>query len=216
MDGLQKAHIGEQVAFDFVLTDAGGAFVSPTGVADYLVATVGVERREVEPDLGGHFAFAHHFKAVKPGERVRVTAEAYRERGRRDFVQSLGREAVGHWIASENRRDEPDQRIASDAVDLEFYQAVVDLLVEGTGDDLDLETGVMRFRKLDGRVVAVYATRSGRPGFELSERSATGRFRVMFQPDAAMLNPSGPTEVEFSIQDRAGRRVAASATLPTP
>jgi len=221
MDSVQAAHVGEEVAFDFVLTDATGAFLAPTGVADYVIATIGGQRQAVETDLGGHFVFSHHFKASKPGDRVRVTTEAFRERGRRDFIQVLGEvpgraQAVGRWIASESSRDEPDQRIASDAVDLEFYQAVVDLPVSGTGDDLDLDTGVMRFRKLDGRVVAVYAMRPGRPGFVLSERSAAGGFRVTFQPDASMLNPSGSTEVEFSIQDRAGRRVTASATLPTP
>jgi hypothetical protein len=211
MDGKQLAHVGEQVAFDFVLTDAGGAFIRPHGIADYVVATVGDERLEVEADLDGHFAFSRVFKTDKAGQHVRVAAEAFRERGRRDFVQGLGR-----WAASEDGRDEPDQRIASDAVDLEFYQAAVDLPVEGTGDDLDLDTGVLRFRKLDGRTVAVHACRPGRSGFELQEGLGSGGFRVRFQPDAAMLNPSGSTDVEFSIQDRSGRRVTASMTLLTP
>lgn len=217
MDAVQKAHVGEEVAFDFVLTDATGAFVNPTGVADYVVATIGADRHEVEPDLGGHFVFTHRFKGVRPGERVRVTADAYRERGRRDFVLAMGRNPeVGRWIASERAGDEPDQRIVSDSVDLEFYQAVVDMPVDGTGDDLDLETGVMRLRKLDGRVVAVYAGRPGRPGFELNERAASGGFRVTFQPEASMLNSSGFTDVEFSIRDRVGRRLSASTQLPTP
>lgn len=211
MDGAQRAHVGEAVAFDFVLTDGGGAFVSPTGVVDYVVATLGSEREEVEADPGGHFVFSHTFKTLKPGDRVRVTAEAFRERGRRDFVRVLGR-----WVGPEISHDQPDQRIAGDVVDLEFYQTVVDLPVDGTGDEMDRETGVMRFRRLDGRAFAVYADRPGRPGFEFREGSTAGSFRVTFQPDAAMLNPNGTTDVEFSIQDRAGRRVTASARAPTP
>ena len=42
MDPRQPAHIGEEVQFDFVLTDGWGTFVEPTGRADYCVVTVWV------------------------------------------------------------------------------------------------------------------------------------------------------------------------------
>ena len=211
MDGTQAAHVGENVRFDFVLTDTLGAFVSPAGAADYAVVTIDEGRREIEPDSQGHFSLEHRLTQSKEGDRVRVRAEAVRQNGRRDYMQVQGR-----WLRSESERNEPDRSVAGDSVDLLVYQSAVELHLDGTGDELDLETGVLRLRKLDGTMHTVYADRPGPKGFSLAGPDRSGKITVTFSPDGDMVNPTGTTDAEFSIQDRSGRRIAGVQRIKTP
>lgn len=207
----QKAHVGEEVLFDFVLTDPLGRFLMPEHVADYAVLTIGEDRVETESDPSGHFAFSYKIAKTRPGEKIRIRSAAFRQLGRRDYMKVQNR-----WLKAESPADESDRIIAEDTLNLEVYQAVVDLTLDGSADELDAESGVLRFRRLDGKTARVYVSRAGRRGFELSGPDQAGGYRVTFRPEGADLNPTGTTDVELTIDDRGGRRHSASMVLPTP
>ena len=207
----QSAHVGEQVHFDFVLTDWRGRFVGPTGLADYCVAMIGGERVEAEPDGNGHFQFSYILDRVRAGEELKVTATAFEQLDSRDFMY------VGtQWLKADSPYARPDHRIAGDAVLLTVYQSTVDLRIPRPADDLDPESGVLRFQCLDGGCDPVYWDRPGRPGFRIGGPGADGYYRVEYQPTGGQLNPTGTTDVEFTAYDFGGQRHVVTQTLNTP
>ncbi len=197
--------------FDFVLEDVFHRLVSPVGLADYCVAQIGGERIEAAPDEKGHFAFSHRFEAVQPDEKIKVRATAYQQRGERDFMM-----VRGQWLQADSPYAQPDRKIAGDSLKLAIYRAMVDLRMPRPPDDLDLETGVMRFRRLDGTVAPVYIDRPGRPGFVVTGPEPDGYYRITYAPKAEELNPTGTTEVVFTIHDAAGQPHTVSTELDTP
>lgn len=207
----QMVHVGETVRFDFVLTDALGRLVQPTGLADYCVSYISGQRLEASPDITGHFGFAHTFDDVRPGQTVTVKTTAYRQRGQRDFMNIRGK-----WYQSDSPYELPDKKVGSGSIRLEVYAAPVELTIPQPPDDLDLETGVMRIRRGDGATTSVYIDRPGRPGFTITGPEPAGRYQVRYLPWGDELNASGSTEVEFTIYDRAGQAHYAAVTLETP
>ena len=213
----QMAHVGENVQFDFVLTDFWGRFVAPTRLADYCVAMIGSERAEAEPDERGHFRFSYALDRARPGEKVPVTATAYQQRGSRDHMKIRGQ-----WLTADSPYAEPDRKIAADSIQLTIYQTKVEMKIVRPADDLDPESGVLRFHRLDGAAAPVYTgtpvyiDKPGRPGFRLDGPEPNGYYRVEYQPTGAQLNPTGTTEVEFSVYDLGGHRHVVSQTLSTP
>ncbi|MFH1111097.1 MAG: hypothetical protein V1790_18160 [Planctomycetota bacterium] len=214
----QPAHVGETVQFDFVLTDWLGRFVAPTGLADYCVAIpsrlrtgIGDERIETEPDAKGHFRFSYTVDRVRAGEKIKVTATAYQQRGSRDQMK-----VRGQWLTADSPYAEPDRKIAGDAIQLTIYQTKVEMKIVRPADDLDPESGVLRLQRLDGTGVPVYIDKPGRPGFRLDGPEPNGYYRVEYQPTGEQLNPTGTTEVEFSVYDLGGQRHVVSQTLSTP
>ncbi len=213
----QMAHVGEMVQFDFVLTDFWGRFVAPTGLADYCVAMIGSERTEAEPDERGHFRFSYALDRARPGEKVPVTATAYQQRGSRDHMKIRGQ-----WLTADSPYAEPDRKIAGDSIELTIYQTKVEMKIVRPADDLDPESGVLRLQRLDGTAAPVYTgtpvyiDKPGRPGFRLDGPEPNGYYRVEYQPAGEQLNPTGTTEVEFSVYDLGGQRHVVSQTLSTP
>ena len=214
----QMAHVGETVQFDFVLTDFWGRFVAPTGLADYCVAIpsqlrtgIGNERIETEPDAKGHFRFSYALDRARPGEKVPVTATAYQQRGSRDQMKIRGQ-----WLTADSPYAEPDRKIAGDSIQLTIYQTKVEMKIVRPADDLDPESGVLRLHRLDGTGTPVYMDKPGRPGFRLDGPEPNGYYRVEYQPTGEQLNPTGTTEVEFSVYDLGGQRHVVSQTLNTP
>ena len=216
--GKQMAHVGETVQFDFVLTDFWGRFVAPTGLADYCVAIpsglrtgIGSERTEAEPDERGHFRFSYALDRARPGEKVPVTATAYQQRGSRDHMK-----VRGQWLTADSPYAEPDRKVAGDSIQLTIYQTKVEMKIVRPADDLDPESGVLRLQRLDGIGPPVYMDKPGRPGFRLDGPEPNGYYRVEYQPTGEQLNPTGTTEVEFSVYDLGGQRHVVSQTLSTP
>jgi hypothetical protein len=213
----QMAHVGETVQFDFVLTDIWGRFVAPTGLADYCVAMIGSERAEAEPDERGHFRFSYALDRARPGEKVPVTATAYQQRGSRDHMKIRGQ-----WLTADSPYAEPDRKIAGDSIQLTIYQTKVEMKIVRPADDLDPESGVLRLQRGDGTAAPVYTgtpvyiDKPGRPGFRLDGPEPNGYYRVEYQPTGEQLNPTGTTEVEFSVYDLGGQRHVVSQTLSTP
>lgn len=214
----QSAHVGEQVHFDFVLTDWRGRFVGPTGIADYCVAIpsrlrtgIGEERIEVEPDAKGHFRFSYPLDRVRAGEKLKVTATAFQQCDSRDFMKIGGR-----WLKADSPYAQPDRKVAGDTVQLTIYQTTVDLKIARPADDLDPESGVLRFRCIDGGGGPVYIDKPGRPGFKIGGPEPDGYYRVEYLPTGSQLNPTGTTDVEFTIHDLGGQRHVVSQTLSTP
>jgi len=214
----QSAHVGETVHFDFVLTDWRGRFVSPTGIADYCVASssrlrtvIGDERLEAEPDAKGHFRFSYTLDRVRAGEKLKVTATAFQQRDSRDFMKVGDR-----WLQADSPYAQPDRKVAADAVQLTIYQTAVDIKIARPADDLDPESGVLRFHCMDGGGMPVYLDKPGRPGFRISGPETDGYYRVEYLPTGSQLNPTGTTEVEFTIHDLGGKRHVVSQTLSTP
>ena len=204
-------HVGEVVEFDMVLQDGYRHFVSPFGLADYCAAQIGPERVEVVADVAGHFVFSYRFDGVEPGERITVRASAYRQRGERDFMK-----VRGQWLHADSPYAQPDQRIAGNTIDLLAYRTTVELRMPRPPDDLDPETGVLRFRRLDGTTTPVYVDRPSLPGFSLEGPEPDGYYRVRYHPRAEELNSTGTTEAVFTIYDTVGRRHTLSTVLETP
>lgn len=208
----QQVHVGEEVQFDFVLQNAAGRLVQPFGLADYCASIIGDERIEAEADPVGHFQFSHLFDDVPPGATVKVTTTAYQQRGGRDFMRIRGT-----WLPSDSPFNERDRKVATEAsLILTVYQASIDLTFAAGDEDLDPETGVLRIRKSDGSMTAIYEDRPGRPGFTLTGPDADGRYHVHYDPNGRQLNPTGTTDVTFVIYDRAGQVHEASAAIDTP
>lgn len=207
----QMVHVGETVQFDFVLVDHARRFVHPLGLADYCVITIGTSRMEADPDLAGHFQLAHTFDDAAPGQAIEVRTGAYRQRGGRDFMKVNGR-----WVQIDNPFDQPDQKVAGDAIMLTVYETSVELILARPSVGLDLESGVLRVRRTDGSMTSVYIDRPHRPGFMISGPEPDGSYRIRYQPKGRELNPVGTTEVEFVIYDVAGRPYRVSSTIDTP
>jgi len=207
----QMAHVGEQVQFDFVLTDWRGRFVGPTGIADYCVALIGDERVEAEPDAKGHFRFSYPLDRVHDGEKIKVTATAFQQCDSRDFMKIGGR-----WLKADSPYAQPDRKVAGDTVQLTLYQTALDMKIARPADDLDPESGVLRFQCVDGGGGPVYIDKPGRPGFTIGDPEPDGYYHVQYSPTGGQLNPTGATDVEFTIHDIGGQRHVVSQTLNTP
>ncbi len=207
----QSAHVGEQVVFDFVLTDWLGGFISPRGVADYCVAMIGDERIEAEADEKGHFRFSATADEARVGKKLKVTATAYLQQDSRDYMKVGGR-----WLKADSPSARLDQKVAQDVMELIIYQATVAMKIARPADDLDVQSGVLRFQRFDGAASPVYVDKPGRPGFRIVGPDSDGYYRVEYRPTGAELNPTGTTDVEFSVYDFSGRRHATVQTLKTP
>jgi hypothetical protein len=207
----QEVHVGETVEFDFVLHDGMNHFVSPGGVADYCVATIGETRTEAIADPTGHFNFSHTFKGVAAGDVVEVRVDAFRQRGGKDYVQ-IG----GQWLATQTYSHDPDARVAGGSVRLTAYQSVVDFRLPRPADDFDPETGVLRLRRPDGVTKSIYLNRPMRRGFILEGPEPAGYYRVTYQPRGDEVATTGKTDVTFTIYDVAGQRHVERLELDTP
>ncbi len=207
----QAVHVGEEVAFDFVLSDSRNQLVSPTGLADYCATMVGAQRIEAEPDAYGHFAFRHRFDHVRDGDVIEVRSEAFQQFGSRDFVR-VGQQ----WLETDSPYSVADKKVAGDSIRLTIYQSQVNMQMARPPDDLDPATGVLRFRKADGSSSAVYIDRPGRPGFVVEGPDESGLYRIRYSPSAGELNKSETTEAEWTVYDLSGRRHTVTQTLETP
>ena len=204
-------HVGEKVEFDFVLQNWRGQRVQPLGLADYCVGIVGDERIEAEPNMYGQFRFAHTFADVHPGQKIKVKATAYSQRGGQDYMKIRGQ-----WIHSDSPYDETDRKFVGDSIILEVYEAPIELTLVCPPDDLNPETGVLRIRRQDETTTVVLPERRSKPGFVMTGPEPDGYYRIRYVPGGDELNPTGTTEVEFVIEDVTGHRHEARATLDTP
>ena len=211
-DNHQQAHVGEQVRFSFILIDPLlNRLVDPYGYADYCMATVGEHRIQCEPDLGGRFRFEHQLTGAEPGHTIKVTASAYRQYGRRDFMR------VGDtWLRGESRFDEPDRRFRSDSLSLHVYQSQVRVRLPASQAPFDFDSGDLRLIKDDGTVSPVYLDRAGRPGFTVEGPDQQGAYTIVYLPNGTELDSCGQTDVRFVVYDLAGQPHSVSGVIPTP
>ena len=213
----QRVHLGETVRFDFLLVDWLSNPIDPLGIADYCVVFIDGERIETEPDARGHFRFQYTFdhrhspNGLAAGDRLTVEATAYRQRARRDFMK-----VAGEWLTSESPYEIADSRVASASLTLEVYEAVIELTIDRPDFDLDPDSGVLRIRRRDGRVVSVYSDKPGRAGFLLTGPDVVGRYHVTYRPDGDELDPNGTTEVEFEVYDVSRTPHRTTTRIETP
>jgi len=208
----QQIHVGETVEFSFVLKKAlAKESVDASGIADYCVFSIGGDRVEAELDEAGVFKTEYKFAGVEDGQQVQVVATAYSTQDDRDFMQIAGK-----WLQTESPYNKPDRRIASASVLLNVYQGVVRFKLPKPEDAYDLGTAKMTFRCAGDRLVSVFEHRPPRNGFEISDENADGSRWVAYLPTGDQLNPTGTTDVEFSIYDVAGNRMTFTETLQTP
>lgn len=208
----QQVHVGETVEFSFVLKKAMSKdSIDAHGIADYCVFSIGGERVEAEIDEAGGFKTEFNFADAEDGRQVEVVASAYSTQDDRDFMQIAGK-----WLQTESPYNKPDRRIASASVLLNVYQSVVRFKLPKPEDAYDMGTGKLTFRCEGDRLVSVFEHRPPRNGFEISDENADGSRWVAYLPTGDQLNPSGTTDVEFSIYDVAGNRMTFTETLQTP
>ena len=211
MAGEQMGHVGETVEFNFVLVDGFRRFVHPQGLADYCVTLAGNDRIEANPDADGCFRFSIPFENVQPGDKIKLTTTAYRQRAGRDFMKLRGQ-----WLHSDSPYELADKKMANDSIVFTVYELPIEFTIAQPPDDFDAETGVLRIRRADGSSTSVYHDRTGRPGFTLSGPDPGGLYTVRYRPTGNQLNPTGTTEVEFAIYDRSGQPHRKSQTIETP
>ncbi len=211
MANRQMVHVGEEVEFQFVLVDVLRHFVHPMGLADYCVTLIGDERMETTPDVHGYFRFSYPFAEFQPGQKIKVTTKAYRQRGGRDFMKIRG-----HWLQSDSPYEIRDKKVAADSIVFTVYESLIEFTVVRPPDDLDPETGVIRIRRADGTTKSVYVDKPGRPGFVMSDPGPDGFHHVTYRPRGTELNPTGTTDVTLTIYDRSGQAHHAALTVETP
>jgi hypothetical protein len=211
-DNRQKAHVGEKVRFSFILINPlMDRPIDPYGYADYCMATVGEDRIQCEPDLGGRFRFEHQLADLEPGRTIQVKATVYRQYGSRDFMQ------VGEdWMRGESRFDEPDPKVRSDSLSLRIYQAEVEIKLPGGPAPFDFESGKLELVRSDGSISSVYLDRPKCRGFTVEGPDEHGAHTIRYLPQGTEVNPSGQTEARFAAYDLAGQRHTASTMVPTP
>ncbi len=212
IENQQQVHIGEVVDYSFILLYRTlGRPVDPYEYADYVVVTIGEERLQCEPDSAGRFRFSYRLAGIEPGEKVKVTATAYRQHGQRDFMK------IGDtWLRGDSPYDEPDRARESDTVTLKVYEAVVEIMLPEGQAPFDFESGKLEFIKHDGTIVPIYIDRPTRRGFTTVGPDRQGQHTIVYVPDGDQLNPSGVTEARFTVYDRAGHQHTAGVTIPTP
>lgn len=207
----QYAHRGEEVLFDFVISKPlAKRPLDPTGIADYCVLQIDDTRFVAQPDFDGHFRFSHTLRSGKPDTVMAATATAYRTMGRPDLPLT-----GGQWGEPAGPVDKPDEKVAADSVRLILYQARIVLELKETPSRLDFASGRMQIRKADSTTTSVYGDQPHRPGFRATG-SADGRYTVTYEPRGDEINPTGTTEIEFTVYDQAGSCHTVSATLDTP
>ena len=207
----QHAHVGEEVLFDFVLTrPMDRRPLDPVGIADYCVLQIGEARRIAKPDFDGHFRFSHTLTDQSAGSRIKAIATAYRAVGHQDLAAIAADSA-----ALDGAVDDVDQKQAADSVRLVIYQAKIDLTIPKTASPLDPASGRIQIRKADGSVTSVYQDRPNRRGFTITG-AADGGYTISYLPRGDELNPTGTTDIEFTVYDQNARRHALSQKLATP
>jgi hypothetical protein len=208
----QRIHVGETVEFSFVLKKTlGNDSIDAHGIADYCAFSIGGNRVEAEIDDTGGFKVEYTFADVEDGGQVEVVASAFSTQDDRDFMQIAGK-----WLQTESPYNKPDKRVAAASVLLTAYQSVVRFKLPKPEHAYDLGTGKMTFHCEGDRLISVFEHRPPRVGFEISEESADGSRWVAYLPTGDHLNPTGTTDVEFSIYDVAGNRLTFTDTLQTP
>ena len=207
----QMVHVGERVEFNFVLVDSFGRFVHPHRLADYSVTFFDNQRIESTPDVEGVFRFTIPFDRIRSGQKATVTTTAYRQMEGRDYVKIRGQ-----WLRSDSPYEIGDKVVASDSIVLTAYEVLIELRIARPPDDLAPDTGVLQLCRDDDTCTSVYIDLPDRPGFALTGAQPDGYYRVRYQPTGNDLNPSGTTDVRFTIHDRAGQPHHASMTIETP
>ncbi len=208
----QSIHVGETVEFSFVLKKPlSNDSIDAGGIADYCAFSIGGNRVEAELDETGGFKAEYTFSGVEDGAQIAVAASAFSTQDDRDFMQISGK-----WLQTESPYNKPDRRVASASVTLTVYQSIVRFKLPKPEDAYDLGTGKLTFRCAEDRLVSVFEHRPPRVGFEISDENADGSRWVAYLPTGDQLNPTGTTEVEFSIYDVAGNRMTFTDTIETP
>jgi hypothetical protein len=174
----QPAHVGERVKLSFVLKQAlANESMHAAGLADYCVFNLGGEKLDAEIDESGAFTTEYRFDNVTAGERVPISAIAYRQVGPRDRML-----IAGEWISNASPNNPSDDPIASAALSLDFYQTQVEIAVPVALDAIDPATAELRFKLREGEDVVVYVAHPPRPGFTLEARDEA-HCVVRYQPN---------------------------------
>jgi hypothetical protein len=181
------------------------------GQADYCSFEIGAERVETGLNDSGGFDATYTFDDVRAGDKVAVTASAYRTNGTRDRMK-----IAGDWMDNDSPYDERDKQVARATVHLIAYQRPIRFVLPKRADAFDFATAQLVIRRDDGRNSTVYQHRPPRQGFVVSPDDAGDGFQVAYLPTGDQLNPSGTTEVELSVYDQAGNRQVFTQTIDTP
>lgn len=208
----QQVHVGETVEFSFVLKKPmSDESIDARGLADYCAFTIGKDRVEAELDEAGGFKADYMFDGFESGAQIEVIADAFATQNDRDFMKISGK-----WLQTESPYNKPDKRVASGRMVLTAYQTVVRFKLPKPEHAYDMGTGKLTFRRSAGGNVSVFENRPPRTGFEISPENADGSRWVAYLPTGDQLNPTGTTDVEFTIYDVAGNRMTFTDTLETP
>lgn len=209
----QLVHVGERVGFSVVLVRSmrSKAPISPLGVADYCIASVGTDMIEADLDDDGHYRFAYDIVGRRSGEVIPVSAVLYRQRGRRDIMK-----VGGTWVQGDDPYDQTDHVVARASLRLIVYSSQLDLPVEHPQLDLEMAAGRMEIRKSDGLTTDIYYQRGGNRGFLYTDPDEKGAYHVTYQPRADELNKCGTTRIRFSTYDTAGNPHVTDALINTP
>ena len=137
--GVQDAHVGEELAFSFILRERFKRDrLALFGIADYAAVYILGDRIEAPAGIDHTFAFKYKLEGVEPGRTITATAEAFKIRGSRDYMKIRGR-----WQRSVSTVDDTDKQVARDSIKLRIYQSKVDFTVPASSTVLDWPTARM-------------------------------------------------------------------------
>ena len=172
---------------------------------------VGSDRVEADIDERGGFHAEYSIDRARPGETIRVSATAYRQREGRDYMK-----IAGSWLQNQSPNNKPDRKVVGASVKLFVYQSHIRFELPRSADEYDFSTAQMVIRRADGSHTVVYEHRPPRIGFTRTHREEGGGWWIDYSPSGDEVNPTGTTEVEFSIYDLAGNRHFFKKTIETP
>ncbi len=209
---VHTAHVGEKVGYSFILREPfKEGRLSLWGLADYAALSILDARVEAEPNIESRFEFEHVLPELHGKRTVTVLAEAFKIRGRKDYLELRGR-----WMMTQDPTDLPDERVAKDAIKLRTYQSEIDYTFDKPIAPLDWSGARLLITRRDGKGSTVFMDRAGRAGFTKNGPDHRGRYRIQYYPKAEQVNKTGTTAAALHVWDVNGQQHTYQFEFDTP
>ena len=193
-------HAGETAKFRITVTPDS---------ADYVVASLNGEMLVLPKVAPGQFAFSRKFRQSWRDKTLRVRARAYRQVGRRDFI-----ERRGSVTRTRTQGDQPDQLVGSSSMAVVCYQSKISIRLDTSGGAPDMSNAQLEIYGPDKKVTRVMFGEPGHVGFVVLGPTAIGNDYVIFyEPQHHQVRQSGRTRV---VLKDPGKGIAREVSINTP
>ena len=196
-------HVGETAQFRVT--------VEPD-IADYVVLEINGEAHLLNRVATGQYAFSKHFDQALLNKTLRAQAKAYRQQGRRDYVETRGR-IVKRSTAS----DPSDELLGAGSMMIKCYQSKVVIKFTPDGRSApDWRQGTLELFDETGKAVRVAYGQPGRHGFVvLGPEAFGGEYVVYYEPEFDEVRRSGKTRAVFTVPGAPGQTIQVETEVET-